>query len=374
MSKMSYKRVTMQDIANACGLSRNTVSKVFNGRGVVQESTRRLILETAKKLGFNQFPADWEIEEEGAEKEAGVSLPTYQKKADLASSNLSSDDQDMVKTIAVLSESNPLNHNFGSQIVKFFTDQICREGYTVQLYEISREELLELRLPPHVSAENTAGILGIELFDRNYIDMLCEMDVPMLTIDGYLDANRSAYKCDLLAMESVAATAELTQRLIDVGATRIGFVGDIDHCNSFHERWGGYAAAMKRAGLPIRKELCILEPDRSPYWNTEWVVEQIRKLPELPEAFVCANDYYAIQMLVALRQMGISVPKEVMVTGFDDGPESRIVDPPLTTVNVPAREIGVMAADILLSRLHYPEFPYHFTYVQTVPVYRKSTR
>ena len=136
---MPSRRVTMQDIADACGLSRNTVSKVFNGRGSVPRNTRDLVLQKARELGYGT-PVD-EVQE----------LPVP------------------VGNIALLTQSMPSSLHFGSAFKSAFTDQISRAGYTLKMYEISPEELKARRLPPHFVPEQTAGIVGIELFDKDYI-------------------------------------------------------------------------------------------------------------------------------------------------------------------------------------------------------------
>ena len=109
---MANKRVTMQDIADACGLSRNTVSKVFNGRGAVPPATRSLILQKASELGYG--------------------LPASEKIQTAPSSGGS---------IALLTNNMPVDYHFGTYFVTTFTDQICRAGYTLKMFEISAEEL-----------------------------------------------------------------------------------------------------------------------------------------------------------------------------------------------------------------------------------------
>ena len=94
----------------------------------------------------------------------------------------------------------------------------------------------------------------------------------------------------------------------------------------------------------------------------------------LPDAFVCANDFLAIHLMSALKKMGLSIPRDILVTGFDGTSQSALADPPLTTVQVPGLETGRMAAKILLSRITDPERPYTWTRVKTTPVWRSSSQ
>ncbi|MCI5614329.1 MAG: substrate-binding domain-containing protein [Agathobacter sp.] len=75
----------------------------------------------------------------------------------------------------------------------------------------------------------------------------------------------------------------------------------------------------------------------------------------------------------ALKSLSIVVPTDVMVCGFDNSPESTIIEPPLTTVRIPSSSMGYTAADMLLSRIEHPQMPYRTTYIRTEVKYRAST-
>ena len=341
---MAMKRVTMQDIANACGLSRNTVSKIFNGRGAVPEATRQTVLRKAQELGYHQIPEEEPV------------------RAEPRSQN-----------IALLTNRMPADYHFGTFFVPAFAGQLSRAGYTLMMYEIAPDELRGKTLPAHMSLEQTAGIMVIELFDREYLDMLCDLGVPTISIDAYYGANTSPMRCDIISMENTASTFALTNHIISSGARRLGFVGDVEHCNSFHERWTGFCLALCGAGLPLERELCILDSDDAPYGDPEWLLSRLQKMPVMPDAFVCANDYLALCTMTTLKRHGVLIPNEVMVAGFDGTPQSSIVEPALTTAWIPSNDIGRMAADMLLARIENPDRPFQSTYVKTTPLWRDST-
>ena len=344
---MAIKRVTMQDIADACGLSRNTVSKVFNGRGAVPPGTRSLILQKAADLGYG-LPAD--------KKAPAAVIPSAGG------------------SIALLTSSMPVDYHFGTFFVTTFTDQICRAGYTLKMFEISAGELRNRQLPPHFIPGQMAGIVAIELFDPDYLNMICGLGLPTIMIDSPAHALVRPFPCDFVSMENVSSIAAVVQRILELGARRVGFVGDKEHCGSFYERWFGFRMALETAGLTPDESLCILAPDDSPYSSSDWLISRMNRMPALPDAFVCANDFLAIHLMSALKKMGLSIPGDIMVTGFDGTSQSALVEPALTTVQIPSVEIGRMSADILLARIRNPELPYSWTHVRTNPVWRKSTR
>ena len=341
---MGLRRVTIQDIADACGLSRNTVSKVFNNRGVVQEPTRQLVMKTAQELGYFHLSG-----------EEAVSLELH------------------TKNVALLTRHMPVDYHFGTFFIPSFAAQLSRAGYTLMLYEITEDELQQGRLPAHINLDKTAAILCIELFNRYYVDRLCALGLPLLMVDGFCGAATSLMNCDSISMENLGSTMALVNHVIQKGARTIGFVGDPNHCNSFHERWISFYTALANAELPLKKEFCILDRDGAPYGDADWLAERIRQMPGVPDALICVNDYIAIHVMAALKQLNYAIPEQIMIAGFDGTAQSAIVEPALTTVQVPGAEIGRVAADILLSRITNPSRPPISVYVKTVPIYRETT-
>ncbi|MDE6261557.1 MAG: LacI family DNA-binding transcriptional regulator [Oscillospiraceae bacterium] len=340
---MAVRRVTMQDIADACGLSRNTVSKIFNDRGAVPEATRRMVLEKAQALGYHQLP------EEAAN-------PDSRR-----------------QNIALFTSNMPTEYHFGTFFIPAFAGQLSRAGYTLMMVELSEEDLRLRRLPAQLSLEQIAGIMGIELFDRGYLDMLCGLGLPAIFVDAYSGANTALLNYDLISMENTASTIAMTKHLISAGARHIGFIGDTDHCNSFHERWIGFASALADAGLTLDRTICILDKDGPQYNDLSWIMSRLQAMPRLPDAFFCANDFLALRLMTVLKQMGVSIPDQVMVAGFDGLPQCAVVEPALSTIQIPSTDIGRLAADILLARIGNPDRPYCTTYVKTTPVLRAST-
>lgn len=341
---MAIRRITIQSIADACGLSRNTVSKVFNNRGAVQEPTRQLVLRKAMELGYYQL-----AHEEAVQQELHM------------------------QNIALLTRQMPVDYHFGTFMIPSFAAQLSREGYTLMMQEISEEELRRLALPAHINPDQTAGILCIELFDRRYINWLLSLGLPLLLVDGPFNATTDAMNCDRISMENLASTMALVDHVISKGARKIGFVGDPNHCSSFHERWFGFRSALEGAGLPLNRALCILDRDTSPYGDPTWLSGRIRQMPQLPDALICVNDYVAIHVMTALKQLGLSIPEQIMVAGFDGTAQATVVEPALTTVQIPGIEIGRIAADMLLNRIANPGRPPISVYAKTSPIWREST-
>lgn len=340
---MAMKRITMQDIATACGLSRNTVSKIFNDRGAVPEATRRLVMHKAQELGYGRFPED-------------VPAP------------------EGARNVALLTRGKLLSHSFGADFITSFTDTVCRAGYTLKMYEVSAEEIAVKLLPPHLDLDDTAAIVCIELFDKRYLAMIASLGRPCVFVDGYAEANRETMICDSVTMENYAAVIAMTERMIAAGARKIGFVGDKAHCSSFFERWEGFVSAMNAKNLPVDRALCILDPDSEKYGDDAWLRRKLDAMPTVPDGFVCANDFLAIRLMRALKKRGFQIPKDVMITGFDGSPEAAIVEPKLTTAKIGSDEIGRVAAGFLLERIRQPEKPFRRMVESSAVIWGGTTR
>jgi len=174
-------------------------------------------------------------------------------------------------------------------------------------------------------------------------------------------------------MENYHSIYRITKTLINNNKTNIGFVGDIFHCESFYERWKGYRSALLDSKIPLDNNNCILEDDKKPYRDPEWLGNKIIEISVLPDAFICANDFIAINVIKALKHKNISVPDDILICGFDNSIESKIIEPHLTTVSIPSYEMGDIAANLLLSRIDNPSIPYRTMHVRTSVKFREST-
>ena len=108
--------------------------------------------------------------------------------------------------------------------------------------------------------------------------------------------------------------------------------------------------------------------------NPEQLNNTLVSLGELPEVFICANDFVADDAIYALRKLGKSVPEDVLFCGFDDSPQSRIMTPSLTTVHIHTQIMAVAAMQLLLSRIEQPNLDYRTVHTETELIYRDSTK
>ncbi len=336
------KRVTIQNIADSLGISRNTVSKALNNTGVLAESTRIKILERAKEMGYKQF----------------LYAPVQEATSDAP-----------IKEIALFTQNMPSGSHFAAQLLNTFQEKISRERFKLSIFLVRDQEISTLRLPLGFDAEKCEAVVCIELFNCAYSRMLNSLDLPVLYIDAAAGIDFTQFHADFLLMENSGSIYNLTNSFIKSGCRSFAFAGDIYNCQSFYERYCGFSRALRDADLPAATTLF---QTKNAFLNSQNLCGLISALNQLPEVFICANDFIAIDLMRALKKCSYRIPDDVSICGFDDSKEAKIIDPPLTTVRIPSSEMGIIAADLLLSRIHMRTLPYRTTYVRTDILYRTS--
>lgn len=342
---MAKEKVTIQDIADALGLSRNTASKALNDSGNIPEETRNRVIKKAIELKYKQF--------------------AYMESEHIVTK--------VPRNIALLTENLPNTSHFGSLLISGLEKRISAEGYNLSIHIVREMDQDALALPNNFDIANVDGIICIELFDLKYTQLITDLGIPTIFIDCASNICYPEFKADLLLMENEHSIYQMTKQLIEGGCNTIGFAGDYNHCKSFNERWVGYNRAMLEAGLQVDLSHCIVDNDRLCFSKPGWLNKRVAELKSLPEAYICANDFIAVDMIRALRARKITVPEDIVVCGFDNAPESRIIEPQLTTVHIYSNEMGIKAAEMLLSRIHSSSQPYQISHIVTKPIIREST-
>ena len=337
------RKVTVQDIADALGISRNTVSKALNNSGGLAEPTRERILQMAVEMGYKQF--------------------SYLKP--LIGINAIEKGDGFRGEIAVLTTQFLGPSHFGSVALDRFQQGLALAGYTLNTHRVLKENIADMSLPITFMKERVCGIVCIEMFNRAYDEMVCALGLPTLFIDGPSRSSGKSLPCDMIIMENTVGITRLVRNMLRRGIRRIGFIGDWDHCQSFYERYAAFRMAMIRADIPVEEHFLIRTNEK------EKLEASLSTLTALPELFLCANDFVAMDAMQILKKRGCRIPEDVMFCGFDDSPESRALS--LTTVHISAQIIAFSAAQLLLARIRDPSLACRTVYTETYLIEREST-
>ena len=347
-------KVTIQDIADALGVSRNTVSKAINNTGILADATREKVLAKAVEMGYKQFSYANSVSDILGSTPAKEPLKTGE--------------------FALFIGNFLDNSHFASTMLDKFQHEITGLGYSMTMHRVTSDNLRDLTFPASFNKERTVGIICVEMFNLKYCEMLGCLDLPLLFVDGPVESHEKQLAGDILMMDNSSGIYQLISDMKARGVKKIGFVGQANHCRSFFERYMAFRNAMYLNSLPIDEKFCLVDihqhgPD---YFSNLFNV--FSKLDELPELIICANDFIAIDIVNCLKIMGKSYPDDMMICGFDDSAESKVMTPALTTCHIHSQAIGYTAANLLLSRIEQPDLNYRTVYTETNLIYRASTR
>lgn len=345
------KKVTIQDIADALGISRNTVSKAINNTDGIADGTKEKILQKAVEMGYRPFSyvstlSDVVMQNNAVQQEAAV----FQGE------------------IALLTGAF-LNHShFASLMLDKFQQEISKLGFIMNTHRVTPENIADRTLPGTLKLDQVKALMCIEIFDWDYAKMLCDLGIPILFVDGPVKLDGRSLPADQLYMDNTAPIFRFVRDMQAKGCTRIGFVGEYMHCQSFFERYSAFLLAMQMSGHPADPRFIVS------YHGIGQLRVLIEAMDELPEVFVCANDFSAWDTMYSLAAIGKQVPEDVQICGFDDSSESRFSKPPMTTVHIHTQTMAYTAVQMLMSRMKTPSLDYRSVYVETELIYRESAR
>lgn len=323
-------------VAKAAKVSISTVSRTFNHPDLVKPATRKKIEATVKRLGY--------IRNRAAQTIHGIRSGTIGL---------------IVPTI---------DHMIFAELVQSFSDQIDAKGFTLLLashgYDLDREYSLTRKMLEH--RVDGLALIGLDHAAETE-RLLDQQTTPAALLWNY--QTPSPLPC--IGTDNVMAGRMAARHVLDQGHRDIALVlpPAQDNDRAAH-RITGILSELQRAGLAVPDD-CIVE---TPYSVAD-AKEAGRHLFETqrPTAVICGNDVLAAGLLLAAQQMKLRVPQDVAVVGIGDFKGSRDLEPALTTVRIPARQIGAIAADKLCASIVTPDTAMDSCHVMPELIVRASS-
>ncbi len=344
------KKVTLQDIADALNLSRNTVSKAINNSSGIADNTREMVLEKAVEMGYKHF--------------------SYVKSASSSFVNNSDFFQNpsSPKEIALFTAADVSSSHFASLMLDKFSSEIQQLGLSLIHYRISQDNIDQMKLPITFHQEQVCAIICVELFNYAYSQMVCTLDLPVLFVDCPPLIGGRSLNADILLMDNSVGISQAITDCVRNGIQKFGFIGNYMHCQSFFERYIAFETGLLIHDLPVDHKYIINYADNS----VEALAKQLESLDRYPEVFICANDFVAIEAILVLRNLSKSVPNDIQFLGFDDSHESRAFSPTLSTVHIHTQSMAYSAVQLLLTRIMEPNTEKRIVHVTSDLIYRDS--
>ncbi len=310
-------KVTIRDVAAAAGVSHQTVSRVLNNRPDVARETRQRVLQVIKELDYQP---------------SAIARSLSQRHS---------------FTLAVVTAG--LSYVGPSRTLNGITEQAERMGYALLLKELPRFDAQDLRpLFNALSARQVDGIIwAVPEVGNNRAwldDQLAGLPVPIIFMTMQARPGVS-----IVAVDNYAGGRMATEHLLEQGYQHIGHItGPLDWWEA-RQRKAGWFDALEASGVPMT-DLRAEEGNWSSVSGEQAIGRLLDRYPEMDAVFV-ANDQMALSVLQTACRLGIRVPQDLAVVGFDGLPEAAHYWPPLTTVYQDQPQLGRFAVEELVRRV-----------------------
>lgn len=335
----------VKDLAQILNLSPSTVSLVLNNRPGISEATRNRVREAVIRLGCEDLMV------QDTEEQKRILFVVYRKHGDVAAST-------------------PYFSQLFSEIIEGVEFQAKAKGFDLMISYMDRTNFRqEAERLCTVQADGII-LLATEM-ENSQVKVLLDIPVPIVVLDNYMQERQ--YDC--VTMNNEAGAFEAVSYLKGCGHRKIGYLHIVSNANNFMERYFGYLRAMECVGLEAEKSN-ILEIETEEGGDSVYgaVKRKLEECKDMPTAFFADNDIIAIYAIRVLRELGFRVPEDVSIVGFDNMMLSEMLDPPLTTIQIPKRTMGITAVNAIIDKMQGEHTGCLKTEVATSLIIRASVR
>ena len=310
------KDITIYDIAKKLKISPATVSRGLADHPAISKKTKKKIFDFANEIGYrsNHFAR-----------------------------NLRNQKTDTIGVIVPR-----LNSAFMSSVIAGVEQVASEQGYTLiisQSSESSAKEAVNAKTMFNSRVDGLLVSLAYDTKNLQHFDHFFKKATPVIFFDRVMD-HRS---CTTILIDNRKAAYDATKHLIEQGCKRIVHITAQSDQNVYADRLKGYKQALAEYKIKFREE-DVLYNNLSQEAGAE-AAEHLLKMKPFPDGVFAANDSCAVGCMLALKQKGICIPKDVAFVGFNNDPVAKVIEPNLSTVEYSGTEMGQVAARQLINHL-----------------------
>lgn len=306
-------KITIQDIANQAGVSKSTVSRILNGNyGQNTQETVDKVLKVIKELDYRP--------------------------------NALAQSLKSMKTNVIGIILSNLKNPFWVRVLEGVEDTCRKNGYSLMICNSNEDESLE---EEHIRAFQMKQVDGFIINATVKNDMiyssLVEKQFPFVTINRKIPG----LDVDLVTMDNVAGSMAGVDHLISRGNKSIAlFVYPPDYVSPRLDRLEGYKKALTKNGIKVDETLIHIVEEKQ--GKVKETVKNLLSSNTRPDAIFSTNNMMTLEIIEGIKDMGLKIPKDISLVGYDETVWSMHLNPPLTTVNQPSYEMGELAAKRLI--------------------------
>ncbi|MBK8021949.1 MAG: glycoside hydrolase family 127 protein [Chloroflexi bacterium] len=304
--------VTLQDVAKAAGVSVSTASRVLsNSKHPLNEETRERILQIARELGY---------------------------KPNLLARGLRKDQSYLVGVVV-----DNIDSIFAPPIIRGAQDVLKPAGYTCLILNADWNRSQEEDAVRELTSRSADGIVFVDTWLHPANLPTEKVSVPHLFVNRIFSSGKS------IGPDDRYGAILAVQHLVQLGHERIAFINGPDGWQSTQDRKLGYESALRAAGLPVVEE--YIETGDWDVPSGSIAARRLLDLPTRPTAIFAANDVMALGAIYAIQEQGLRVPQDIAIVGYDDQDFASFCNPTLTSISLPAYEMGRKAGELLLEQM-----------------------
>ncbi|RAP74575.1 LacI family DNA-binding transcriptional regulator [Paenibacillus montanisoli] len=307
-------KATIYDVAREAGVSIAAVSQVINGKGKISEERRAKIMDVMERLGY---------------KPSVIAAALTGKKT-------------YTLGLLVPDISNP----FFAEIARAVEDRVDHHGYSLVICSTDNQDERVERYLTLLQQKSVDGIIiGTGIEDKELLAPILAKSIPVTMIARGLPGEA----IQTVTVDDYEGGRLAAQHLLSLGHTSMAVLAEHPKVTSSQERIRGFREAMAESGQTL-PEYFVKSGGRDLIKDGKRNASELMRYAERPTAIFCCNDLLAIGALQAARELGISVPRELSVIGFDNTILATVTNPALTTIAQPTERMGGLAVDIILQK------------------------
>lgn len=312
---MSRKPVTIKDVAAEAKVSRATAARALNNYGYVGGSAAERVREAADRLGYRHNR-----------------IAQALRRGDLPLVGFIPGD---------------IQNPFFARIAHDLDKRLRQQGHNLLIASSEEDLEQERELVESLRSLSVRGLIvaPTSTLDTVHFQSLAKDNLPLVVIDRY----SGNVACDSIVVDNEGGARKGVDLLVSKGHRRIAFLGDEGRIFTVQQRLAGYRSALEAHGLAVDERMIALSGSTTKL-AVEAVIRLFRQTPA-PTAIFTVDSLMTTGAMIAMRSMGLRVPRDVSLVGFDDFDLATFTDPQITVVSQPIERIGPLAAEIMLQRV-----------------------
>jgi LacI family transcriptional regulator len=304
------------DVAESVGVSKATVSRALRGHPDISEETRAKVVDAARRMSYVPFVGGRALRT-GRFTSIGLVVPIGA-------------------------------WTWFGELQRGVAEEVSRLGYTLVVHALppqngAEQDFVE-RVMPSMPIDGLVVLMADGMLPL--IGDLSRRGLPIVLIDD----RRDGHDFPTISVDNRGGSELLTRHLLGLGRRRIAFAGGATKDAFTRLRLDGYRAALAEEGVRVDQRLIAVGDEQE--WDAHRSLAALGEAGAGFDAVVACYDELAFEMIRELQRVGVRVPDDVAVVGFDDIPPARLLSPALTTMRQPFYEIGAAASRTIHSALH----------------------